>query len=63
MIDSSRTGPGLDPALYPNAPTLPAWTSTTDAADAAEAFTVTVGFGGGIQEGGKTATLTVRCVR
>ncbi len=62
-IDSSRTAPGLDPALYPNAPTLPAWTSTSHVADPTEAWSITVGFGGGIQEGGKVSTLTVRCVR
>jgi hypothetical protein len=63
MIDNSRTAPGLDPALYPNAPNLPAWSSTTDTADASQAWTVTVGFGGGIQEGGKSSELTVRCTR
>ena len=62
-IDNSRTRPALDPTLYPNAATLPAWTSTTDIADPTQAWSITVGFGGGIQEGGKVARLTVRCVR
>jgi len=62
MIDNSRTGPALDPAFYPNAPNLPAWSSTTNVVDPTEAWTVTVGFGGGIQAGGKAAMLTIRCV-
>lgn len=62
MIDNSRTGPALDPAYYPNAPDLPAWSSTTDVVHPSEAWSVTVGFGGGIQAAGKSATLTIRCV-
>jgi len=62
-IDNRRAGPGLDPALYPNAPDLPIWTSTSNAADPTQAWTITVGFGGGIQPGRKDASLTIRCVR
>lgn len=64
MIDNRRTNPGVSPIAFPNTPDLPAWSSTTNVADTTTAWSVTIGFGGGVQEAGKSAgTLALRCVR
>ena len=63
-IDNRRTNPGVDPMAFPNTSDLPAWSSTTNTADTTTAWSVTIGFGGGVQDAGKLAgVLAVRCVR
>lgn len=63
ISDNRVMSPGVDVDAFPATNGLPAWTSTTNRADATTAWSVTIGFGGGIQDAAKAATLAIRCVR
>ncbi|MBN1773708.1 MAG: DUF1566 domain-containing protein [Deltaproteobacteria bacterium] len=62
IVDSARSNPSIDPAVFPGTPSGYFWSSSSDATNASNAWGVSFDYGI-VNSSDKTCTYYIRCVR